>query len=63
MEKETVMNKSPRPSIWDPFEGKVKEYRELGVPKASIYKIINQELRYKGGYDGFWRWAKKRGID
>jgi hypothetical protein len=59
---ENYEKKKMRASIWDPYIEKVKEYRELRIPLASIHKLINEELRHKASYDGFYRWAKRRGI-
>lgn len=62
MEMENSNREKIRPSIWDPFIEEVRKYRKLNISLASIHKIVNEELQHKGSYDGFYRWAKRRGI-
>jgi len=67
MEKETVMSKSPRPSIFDVIEEKARHYFRLGITGRGVYRIVKPDLEKEypnrpGSYEGFYKWAKQKEL-
>jgi DNA invertase Pin-like site-specific DNA recombinase len=49
-------SRNKKDSILEPYKEQILEYKKMGLPLASILKIIHNQMEYKVSYNGLKRY-------